>query len=260
MRSPGDAPEHVSDGPSSLIAPLSPRISSRSTCAAGWPWAAKLAKTATPAPLAVAKLDHRAVFAGEKITGTRELRRGHLQRPEQHAQRVEMMDQDFRDQHAPFTAHEGLPLQRRAEPVRSRQYARRQQRQLRLLDVADAALAQPCRRIPVIAAKAPVLMHHQARQTLDLGGEVGCLLQVGRERLLAKHRQSLLRRRAAPAARASRGALRYRWRRVRMPRASPRRRRRFAESRTRSRAARRFRRRDRRSPRRGLDLVCSPRR
>ena len=102
-----------------------------------------------------------------------------------------MMDQDFRDQHAPFTAHEGLPLQRRAEPVRSRQYARRQQRQLRLLDVADAALAQPCRRVPVVAAKAPVLVHHQARRTLDLGGEFGRLLQIGCERLLAKHRQSL---------------------------------------------------------------------
>ena len=223
MRSPGDAPEHVSDGPSSLIAPLSPRISSRSTCVAGWPCAAKLAKTATPAPLSVAKLDHRAVLADEKIAGTRELRRRHPQRPEQHAQRIEMMDQDFRDQHAPFPAHEGLPLQRRAESVRSRQHARCQQRELRLLDVADAALAQPRRRIAVIAAKAPVLVHHQARRTFDLGGEVGRFLQVRRERLLAKHRQSLLRRRAAPAAHASRAALRYRRRRVRTPPASPRR-------------------------------------
>ena len=54
VRSPGSAPEHVSEAPSSLIAPLSPRISSRSTCAAGWPCAAKLAKTAMPAPSAVA--------------------------------------------------------------------------------------------------------------------------------------------------------------------------------------------------------------
>ena len=138
------------------------------------------------------KLDHRAVLADEKIAGTGEPRRGHLQRSEQHAQRVEMMDQNFRDQHAPFAAHEGLPLQRRAESVRSRQYARRQQRELRLLDVADASLAQPCRSIPVIAAKAPVLMHHQACRTFDLGGEVGRLLQIGRERLLAKHRQALL--------------------------------------------------------------------
>src|SRR3954467_13876847 len=120
MRSPGEAPEHVSDGPSSLMAPLSPRISSRSTCTGGWPWAAKLAKTATPAPLPVRSWitapsspmscspasERCAVLADELLAGTRELRRRHLQWPEQHTQRVEMVDQDFRDQHAPFTAHE----------------------------------------------------------------------------------------------------------------------------------------------------------
>ncbi len=135
-----------------------------------------------------------------------------MQRPEQHAQRIEMMDQDFRDQHASFTAHEGLPLQRGAKPVRPRQYARRQKRQLRLLDLADAPLAQPCCRVPVVAAKAPVLMHHQARLILDLGCKRGGLLQIGRERLLAKHRQPLRggepHQRRVHLARA----LRYRWR------------------------------------------------
>ena len=94
------------------MAPLSPRISSRSIWVAGCPCAAKLANTVTPAPFGL-KLDHRAVFADELLARARELRSRHAQRPEQHPQRIEVMDQDFRDQHAPFPAHEGLPLQRR---------------------------------------------------------------------------------------------------------------------------------------------------
>ena len=206
------------------------------------------------------ELDHRAVFAGQMVAAAAQFRRGHAQGSKQHAQRVEMMDQHLGDQHSLLPAHEGLPFQRRTKPIRSRQHARCQQRQLRLLDVADAPGAQPGRGVAIVAAEAPVLVHHQAGEILDLGGERGRLREVGRERLLAEHRQSPLARQAGPAARASRAARRYRRHRVRSPPAWLRRRETSAECRTRRRVARRCHGRDRR-PRRPLpDPVSRPRR
>ncbi len=61
---------------------------------------------------------------------------------------------------------------------------------MRLLDLADTALAQPRGGVAIIAAKAPILVHHQPRHAIDFGRKLGGLLKIGRERLLAKHRQS----------------------------------------------------------------------
>ena len=139
-------------------------------------------------------LDHRAVFSRHFGISSAEARRGDPQRPEQHPQRVEMMDQDFRDQHALFPAHEGLPLQRRAQSIRSRYYARGEQGKLRLLDIADTALAQPGGRVAIVSAEPPVLVNHQPGLVFDRSGEFDRLLQVRRERFLAEHRQAPFRR------------------------------------------------------------------
>ena len=138
-------------------------------------------------------LDHRAVFSRHFGIASAQACCGHAQRPEQHAQRVEVMDQDFGDQHALFPAHEGLPLQRRAQSIRSRQHARGEQRQLRLFDLADAALAQPGGRVAIVAAEPPVLVNHQPGLVFDLGGEFDRLLQIRRERFLAEHGQASFR-------------------------------------------------------------------
>ena len=133
-------------------------------------------------------------------------------------------------------------------------------RKLRLLDIADAAFAQPGCGVAIISAKAPVLVHHQARLVLDLGGECGRLLQIGRERLLAQHRQMLFcgephQRRVHLAGRGDIDGVEFA-----SPPASLRRWRKSWKSRTRRRGARHCPRRDRRSPRPAPDLLYRPRR
>src|ERR1041384_899683 len=59
------------------------------------PMGGEACKDRNASAVARPKLDYRAVLADEEIAGTGKLRRHHLQRPEQHAQRIEMMDQDF---------------------------------------------------------------------------------------------------------------------------------------------------------------------
>ena len=220
MLSAGEAPAAGQRcGPSSRIEPVVAENLEPVDLGGGKPMRGEAGEDARRrAPLLGLQLDHRAVFAGDfGVLERREPRRGHPQRPEQHAQRVEMMDQHFRDQHALFPAHEGLPLQRRAQSVRSRQHARGEQGQLRLLDMrrcGPRAATRPRRGSSRESAssRAP-----SGGSSLRLRRRVRSLpADWARAASGTAPASAVSPRRAAPAAHATRGALRYRWRRVRI--------------------------------------------
>jgi hypothetical protein len=134
--------------------------------------------------------DRGAVLAAHRAGRAAEVRGHEREIAEQKTQRVDVMDQHLVDEGALEGADERLAHQRRPLTRRGRQKSRAEQAHTGLQDGADPAGPQPLADLPVVRAKAPVLVDHQARDA-DLGDQRGRFFIRRRERLLAQHGDAL---------------------------------------------------------------------